>query len=99
MANLSVVKPFSAYFLFCIAFWDPAVFHLGCDTLSGGLKPIGAMEVAEWRCLPGPCGNPCDPGPLGLQCCCLRAEARGGVGTKESSQETLKPQASGNRAG
>lgn len=38
------------------------------------------------------------PGPSGLEYCCLRAAAREGVGRKESSQETLKPQALGNKA-
>lgn len=39
-----------------------------------------------------------DPGPPGLECCCLRAAARE-IGMKDSSQETLKPQALGNKAG
>ena len=53
-------------------------------------------EVEEWWGFVGPWG---DPGPPGLECCCLRVAAREGVGLTESSQETLKPQALGNRAG
>lgn len=46
--------------------------------------------MTEWQCCTG-LGS--DPGPPALECGCVRATAREDVGTKESSQRMMKPQA------
>ena len=87
--------PFSARFLWRMVALEPCRLPSWGTVLCPGRAE--AEGVDEWWGCVGPWG---DPGPPGLECCCLRAAAReGGVGMKESGQETLKPQALGNRAG